>query len=492
MSRLDFLTRYDTRWLLLAIIIIGAALRYFYLGHQSIWYDEAVSLAIADRLNLGEILTNQGQSSHPPLYYLLLRIWIRWMGITDFVSRVPSTLFGILTIPLIYQTGRRLVSPSMGLWSAFFIAVFPFHVYYAQEVRMYTLLAMLTTLSLYFFLIAIERNQWYAWVGYWFSLALGFYTHYFIGFVILSYHLYLMLNWRKYLHLWKQIIITDILLLIVFIPQIANFLSQSKEVLESYWLGKPNPLVFFTTIYFFVASYTVPSYLYFIGLFIILSWLAIGIYDVIRHTRSDIFRRQYFYLLCLGTFVPLLTALAISQIRPIFLERTLIVCTPSLVLLLAWTLVVSGRHSPVPYLAGVMGVVLVFSLYRFYFDPATHKPPMRQAAAQINSAIEPNDIILHTSVGSFMPFLFYQPLIEHYLLWGDPDPRKSAETFELFGGKVVTRDDLGHQRNLWLVVALDHSIDYQRDQVMWFDEHFLLVDESKVGGIFIRHYSGRE
>jgi hypothetical protein len=117
---------------------------------------------------------------------------------------------------------------------------------------------------------------------------------------------------------------------------------------------------------------------------------------------------------------------------------------------------------------------------------------MRRAAAQINSTIEPGDIVLHTSVSSFMPFLFYHLPDEQYLLWGDPDPRKSAETFELFGGKVVSRDDLGHQRNLWLVVALDHSIDYQRDQVALFDEHFFLLDETEVGGIIIRYYGGRE
>ncbi|MFC1975345.1 glycosyltransferase family 39 protein [Chloroflexota bacterium] len=488
MTRLEFLGLPGNKWILLLIIILGAALRFFYLGSQSIWYDEAVSLAIADRLSLWEVLTNQGQSSHPPLYYLLLRAWIRGVEINDFTTRIPSTAAGILTIPLIYQAGRRLLNKTVGLWGAFFIAVFPFHVYYAQEARMYTLLAMLTTLSLIFFLKAVENNQWYTWGGYGLSLALSLYTHYFIAFVILAYHLYLLLNWRRYLHFWKPVIITDFLLLLIFLPQVANFLSQSQEVFKSYWLGKPSPLAFFTTIYFFVASYTVPPRLTFIGLFVLLSWLAIGLYDLYRQTKFDRDQRMHFYLLGLGAFLPLLSALAISQIRPIFLERTLIVCTPFLVLLLAWILASSRRHSPIPYLAGIMGVVLVLSLYRYYFDPAVHKPPMRQAAAHINAVIAPNDIVLHTSVGSFMPFLFYQPPAEHYLLWGDPDPRKSATTFELFGGKIATLNDLGRYRRLWLVVVLDHSIEYQHNQVSWFDEHFPLVKETKVGGIIIRQY----
>lgn len=478
-----------TSWVLVVIILLGTALRFINLGGQSIWYDEAVSLAIANRLSLWGILANQGESSHPPLYYLLLRVWTNWAGINDFTARVPSAGAGILTIPIIYLVGREIIGRRAGLWSAFFIAVFPFHVYYAQEARMYTLLALLTTLSLLFFLKAVKHNRWQIWGIYWLCLALGFYTHYFIVFVILVYHLYLLLNWRRHYHLWKAILITDSLLLLVFLPQVVTFLDQSREVLAGYWLGKPSLLAFFTTIYFFIASFTVPFQLTFIGLFVTLSWLAIGSYEVYRNIRSTQTLRHRFYLLCLGAFLPLVIVLAISQVRPIFLERTLIICTPFLVLLLAWTLTASRRRSPVPYLSGILSVLLVISLYRFYFDPSAQKPPLRLAAAQINMALEPNDMVVHTSVGSFMPFLFYQPPAEHYLLWGDPDARKSAKTFELFGGRIITRDNIAGHGRLWLVVELDHSIDYQRDQVSWFDERFSLIDEMEIGGIFVRLYN---
>ncbi|MDH3676394.1 MAG: glycosyltransferase family 39 protein, partial [Anaerolineae bacterium] len=154
-------------WLLLLIILIGTALRFLYLGQQSIWYDEAVSLAIADRLSIWDILANRGESSHPPLYYLLLHVWTRWVPINDFSARFLSALAGTLTIPVIYLVGCRLVDRRLGLWSALLIAVFPFHIYYAQEARMYTLLALLTTLSLLFFLEAIKHNRWRAWAAYW-------------------------------------------------------------------------------------------------------------------------------------------------------------------------------------------------------------------------------------------------------------------------------------------------------------------------------------
>jgi mannosyltransferase len=479
-------------WLLLLIILLGTALRFYHLGAQSLWYDEAFSLAIADRLKPEEILTNQGHSTHPPLYYLLLHTWIKMIGVNDFTTRVPSLLAGVLTIPLIYVSGRKLFDLPTGLWSALFIAVFPFHVYYAQEARMYTLVALFTTLSLWLFLQAIERNHWLAWGGYWLCLVLGIYTHYFIGFVILVYHLYLVLNWQRYRHLWLPVIITDGLLILAFLPQTVIFIREFRVVLgPSYWLGRPNPLAFFTTIYFFIVSYTLAPWLHAIGLFVVVGILAIGLYEQLLKVKLALHFQER-ALLSLGAFLPILIVLAISQIKPIFLERTLIICTPFLILLLAEGLRASRWRSPMPYLFIALGLFVVISSYRFYFDATTHKPPLREAAQQIAATFVPGDVVLHTGVGSFLPFLFYRPPPAHYLLWGDPDPRLAAATYELFGGKIATYETIAGYQRVWLVVMLDHSVEYQRNQVRWFDDRFPLLEASHVGGILIRLYDCTE
>jgi uncharacterized membrane protein len=437
---------------------------------------------------LTAILTNQGESSHPPLYYLLLRLATNWTGVNDFTARLPSAWAGILTIPLLYRVGRQFAGQRAGLWSAFFVAVFPFQVYYAQEARMYTLLALLTSLSLLFFLKVIQSNRRQSWLFFGLILALGVYTHYFIIFVLLAYHLYLLLYWRRYRGLWRAMLMTDLLLLLIFVPQLINFFSQSQEVFTDYWLGSPNPLALFTTIYFFVVSFTMLPQWTFVGLFVVLSWLALAIFELTWQTKKSPALRRRLVLLCLGVFTPLLTVLIISQVKPIFLERTLIICTPFLIVLLAWATAATHRRSPLPYLAGILGVLLMVSLYRFYFEPSVQKPPLRQAAVFINAQFEPGDMVLHTSVGSFVPFLFYHMPVEHYLLWGDPDPRKSKNAFEQFGGRITTRDQLSRHQRVWLVVELDHSVDYQLAQVEWFDATYPLIQEEDINGIFTRLY----
>ena len=61
--------------ILAAVTWVGLALRLLKLGSMSYWFDEAISLSIA-QADLGLILTNAIRSSHPPLYYLLLKGWL--------------------------------------------------------------------------------------------------------------------------------------------------------------------------------------------------------------------------------------------------------------------------------------------------------------------------------------------------------------------------------------------------------------------------------
>jgi hypothetical protein len=84
---------------------------------------------------------------HPPLYYLMLRLWMA-LGDDAATVRALSALFGTLNIPVLYLLGRRLAGRNMGLLAAFILAASPSHVRFAQETRMYTLLTLNASLAL--------------------------------------------------------------------------------------------------------------------------------------------------------------------------------------------------------------------------------------------------------------------------------------------------------------------------------------------------------
>lgn len=129
-------------WLpVVAAVIGGVALR-LVLTRTPLWMDEAQSVANAS-LPLQDIPRVLRQDGHPPLYYLLLHLWMRVMGEGDAAVRSLSVVFGIATFAPIAALARRLggagaVGPALAL-----AATSPFLVRYATETRMYALVVLL-------------------------------------------------------------------------------------------------------------------------------------------------------------------------------------------------------------------------------------------------------------------------------------------------------------------------------------------------------------
>jgi mannosyltransferase len=145
------ITRRVGTWSLLAptlILLLAAALRFYRLAGQSLWSDEGNSVALA-QAGLAEIAARTALDIHPPLYYWLLHFWIGLFGQSEVAVRSLSAVAAVLLVGVIYQLGTRLFDRRAGLMAAFIAAVSPFQVYYAQEARMYALLALLGALTVW-------------------------------------------------------------------------------------------------------------------------------------------------------------------------------------------------------------------------------------------------------------------------------------------------------------------------------------------------------
>lgn len=142
-----------TRLLALGGILLAFALRLHQLGAQSLWYDETVSVFLAG-LPIPEIIAHTARDIHPPGYYLLLHLW-GWLAQPtledglEFLYVWPSLFWGVLLLPLLFALGRRFFTPRIALIALWFTAVNPYHIWYSQEVRMYTLGAGLGVLCLW-------------------------------------------------------------------------------------------------------------------------------------------------------------------------------------------------------------------------------------------------------------------------------------------------------------------------------------------------------
>ena len=159
------------------ILLLATAARFFRLGAQSLWSDEGNSVALAHR-SFAEIAIRTAHDIHPPLYYWLLKIWVAAWGDSEFAVRALSAALGVLLVAVIFRLGARWFDGGGGVAAALLAAVNPFQVYYAQEARMYMLLALLGALTAFFAAEYWRRgeNRWLA--GYALVAAAGLYTHY--------------------------------------------------------------------------------------------------------------------------------------------------------------------------------------------------------------------------------------------------------------------------------------------------------------------------
>jgi hypothetical protein len=121
-----------------AALLIGAAFRLRDLSGQSLWFDEGWSAHAAVQPTF--IDAWNADATNPPLYYALLHMAARFVGISEFGLRFFSFGFGMLALPLTYALVRR-VSDARSALIALWLAALSAPLWWAsQEARMYTLM----------------------------------------------------------------------------------------------------------------------------------------------------------------------------------------------------------------------------------------------------------------------------------------------------------------------------------------------------------------
>src|SRR3989304_6888944 len=137
-------------FILAGILLAGTILRFFHLSILDVGNDEIYNIVISS-LSLPKIYYAVSKEIHPSLWYYILHFWM-YFGKNLIILRTLSVLFGILSIPLFYFLGKKFYGEKVGILSALFLSLSPFHIYYSQEIRMYSSGLFLAGLQLWIFL----------------------------------------------------------------------------------------------------------------------------------------------------------------------------------------------------------------------------------------------------------------------------------------------------------------------------------------------------
>lgn len=296
------------RFFIVSILVLGIFFRFVNLGRKVYWTDETyTSLRVSgythpeyvhqvfdkdktyvtdikffqkyQKINSEKSLidTVKGlaveEPQHPPLYYIMARLWMQVFGNSLVAIRSLSSVLSLLVFPCIYWLCLELFNSSIVGWIAIaLIAVSPFHVLYAQEAREYTLWTVTVLLSSAALLHALRlesevkngsriRN----WSIYAATVALALYSYLSSVFVLVGHGIYVLISHKfRFNKTVKAYILASFIGFLVFLPWFLIIIKNASQVKETMaWVTEPKTLSYLVNEWIYNQVYVFVDFWYY-------------------------------------------------------------------------------------------------------------------------------------------------------------------------------------------------------------------------------------
>src|SRR6266403_5261917 len=175
------------RWILPTCFCLGVFLRIYNFWGPNLWLDEYGTWWVVSGSTWAEVaeraIKTQGQS---PFYYLIVKLFTRMFGEGSFQLRLPSVIFGILTLFVAFRLAMQLFrDENVALVSVAVFSITEQLIWFSQNARPYALALFLTLLSFLLFLHFLRSRRMCNSLLYALTTAMLIYAHFLFGFVLL-------------------------------------------------------------------------------------------------------------------------------------------------------------------------------------------------------------------------------------------------------------------------------------------------------------------
>lgn len=442
---------------LLLIIFLAVLLRLaVILRYGQFWDDEMFNFIFSQK--------SWSQSMHfwlwetnPPLHLFLLKLWFCFAPTTEFWARIPSLIAGVAGIPIIYQLGKKWFNHGIGLISALFLALHPYHIFWSATARVYVFLMLLALLSVYFFyeLVYEEKKGPKIFILAAAANTLLLFSHLSTIFIISAQLLILTANKRDKLKLWLRINCFPFLLSGAWIAS-SLFLKKNNQLgkawffnLEQDWHTTLSPLVNLT-----VGLYPLPQALFIIITVLIL--LTVVIYQQIKQKNEKTFSLTLFALF------PIIASFFMGAWHIKFF----LISLPFWVLIITASLISLFKNK----LSAILIITLLCSsgwLYLLDALPLTNWQPVRQYLLS-RYRPEQKPILLYNN-------LILKPQIEKYLALPFP-----TQGFDL-GQKNMSWEEWAVKKNYLYLMYTTEEIDRWRQEKNLGQEQRIFLVQGEYG-----------
>jgi len=385
---------------LVALMALSAVMRSQYLSGQY-WMDEAITTGVSLH-PLSEIPGVLRHDGNPPLYYMMLHVWISLFGSAETSTHSMSLLFGVLCVPVGGWAGWSLFGRRAGIMASILLAFNAWLTAYAQETRMYELMALLGLLATTGFIhgfVYRRRRLLFVFTG---ALGLMLYTHswgvfFFAGAAISLIPTYLASDDRR--GLLRDAVLAFGVAGVLYLPWLPNFLYQVAHTAAP-WDSAPR----------FGAPIQISRDL--LGGDRITIALVFTAVIGLASLSTRVYRRTHeatiLWTLIALPVATLGLAWLSSQITPAWASRYFAPVLGALVLLIAWG---CSRARGLGLVA--MAISLLFMVNPSVFTPQ-YKSDMRDVAGEIGPLLHQNDLVVMGQPEQTTLAWYYLPAGLHY------------------------------------------------------------------------------
>jgi mannosyltransferase len=491
---------------LIAILLLAFALRLILLETRPLWYDDAFSVLLAER-GPAAIAAGTAADTMPPGYYLMLYAWMNVFGQSPLAMRMLSVALSMLIVAFVYAIGARGFGTRTGMFAALFVALMPFQIYHAQELRMYTLLALGGCIFLYGALRLARASDapdsrsknpsghnWRAFAFLAAGTAMALYAHNLAFVSLLAANFYFLYKraWRKQ----RQLVAAQFVGALLFSPWLVYVPTQLEKIQRAFWTPRPGLADVIQMALVFTTYLPLPLPGMAFALFVSILVLVVVVWGLLKIAR----REQVVALGLIVAFaiVPPILLLVLSYvIRPVFVPRGAMVSACAYAILVA---VVTARAPRGIRVGAVVGALLLAgALLPFYYSVLGEwrRAPFVEADAFLRTHARAGDLILHDNKLSFFPMHLYDRTLAQSFLADPPGSDNdtlapaSQAAMELY---PVPFDAAvkGHAR-VWFVIyqtAITEAVG-AHPNLARLDAQFARAQETEYGDLRIFLYTTR-
>ncbi len=400
----------DLKTAVFAILIsLGSALRIVFLDQNNIWYDEGYLLIASGYFNIPEL---NSTIINPPLYYILMKFWIKLFGVSELSLRLPSAIFSSAALLVFFALAKKMFNKNTALFALFFIALSPFHLWYAQEATSYAQTMFFGLLSTYFFYncffgIAGKKNI----ILYTAFTLMSITSNHFAIMLFAAQALYISLS-EDNNPIKKWMVLSP---LIFFAPFLYYLLKGAGFVARGFWVPIPDWKSLLFTFENFILGYHGTETLYMIADITVLSLLLVLL---INFFKKNIAKKEIFLCLFLSLLPVSLIFIFSRHVFSVYLDRALLIFTPYFYILLG-----NAIEKTKPRLLRI-GIVLVLtcamsiSVTRYYnnqmyqpYDARHHmgtfiKKPIEPLVACLKARLTPDSLFIFGN-NAVIPMVLY-------------------------------------------------------------------------------------